>query len=64
MHIAYFSVDTIDSNLISPGNEPDKQISSEAQLRYLAYQAVCSKYSDEIASIQKYIPGWMPKFCR
>jgi hypothetical protein len=64
MHIAYSSVDTIDSNLISLTDEPDKQLSSEALLRHLAYQNVCSKYSDEIASIQKYIPGWMPKFHR
>ncbi|HEY2583045.1 MAG TPA: hypothetical protein VGI43_14625 [Mucilaginibacter sp.] len=63
MHIAYLSVDTIDSNLIPLTDEPDKRIISETQLRYLAYQTVCNKYSDEIASIQKYIPGWMPKFC-
>lgn len=64
MHIAYLSVDTIDPNLISLTDELDKQTHNEAQLRYLAYQRVCSKYSDEIASIQKYIPGWMPKFRR
>ena len=31
-------------------------------LRYQAYQAVCSKYSHEIADIQKYFPGWTPAF--
>lgn len=31
-------------------------------LRYKAYQAVCNKYSHEIADIQKYFPGWAPTF--
>jgi predicted metal-dependent peptidase len=27
-----------------------------------AYQATCNKYSNEIAAIQKYMPGWLPQF--
>jgi len=36
----------------------------EPVLRFKAYQAACEKYKDEIAAIQKYIPGWMPAFNR
>jgi len=35
---------------------------TELQLRYQAYQAVCSKYRHEIAAIRQHIPGWQPKF--
>lgn len=31
-------------------------------VRYHAYQSACNKYSNEIAAIQKYLPGWMPAF--
>jgi len=32
----------------------------ELQLRYQAYQTICSKYHREIAAIQKHLPGWLP----
>lgn len=31
-------------------------------LRYRAYQQACKKHQAYIAQIQKYIPGWFPKF--
>jgi hypothetical protein len=34
----------------------------EKQLRYHAYKAVCKKYQQEIAAIQKYFPNWQPRF--
>jgi hypothetical protein len=60
MHLAYSAISTI-SNNHSTGvqlNEPE----SEIQLRYNAYKTTCDKFSREIAAIQKYIPGWVPKF--
>jgi hypothetical protein len=36
----------------------------EVLQRLDGYKAACEKYKDEIASIQKYIPGWMPAFNR
>jgi len=33
---------------------------NELQLRYQAYQAICSKYHREIAAIQQYMPDWRP----
>jgi hypothetical protein len=32
------------------------------KLRYKGYKAACHKYQQEIAAIQKYIPGWKPDF--
>jgi len=59
MYIAYSalqqsSVENQHNNSPQPDHEP--------VLRYLAYQAVCAKYSKEIAEIQKYLAGWMPTF--
>ncbi|MGZ3871547.1 MAG: hypothetical protein ACXVJD_01445 [Mucilaginibacter sp.] len=59
MHLAY--------SAISPISAMQPQITTtepagERQLRYQAYQTACNKYSREIAAIQKYIPGWVPKF--
>ncbi|TFF33417.1 hypothetical protein [Mucilaginibacter psychrotolerans] len=34
----------------------------EMQQRIAAYHATCKKYKQEIAAIQKYLPGWMPAF--
>lgn len=34
----------------------------EMQQRIAAYQSACNKYKQEIAAIQKYLPGWMPAF--
>jgi hypothetical protein len=33
---------------------------NELQLRYQAYQTICSKYNNHIAEIRKYFPGWRP----
>jgi hypothetical protein len=60
MHLAYSAISTI-TNQQPIGiqlNGPENEI----QLRYNAYQATCNKFSSEIAAIQKYIPGWVPKF--
>ena len=35
---------------------------NELQLRIEAYRNTCQKYHQEIAAIQKYLPGWMPLF--
>lgn len=59
MHIAYSALQQPTPNSQScPATEPDH----EPLLRYQAYQAVCIRYSNEIAAIQKYMPGWMPAF--
>ncbi len=42
------------------GNQPETN--PELLLRYQAYLNACSKYSTYIAEIQKYFPGWQPKF--
>jgi len=57
MHIAYSAL-----NDSRQQQNQAPQTENELQLRYLAYQTVCSKYSREIAAIQKHLPGWMPKF--
>jgi len=62
MHIAYSSLINIIADINMPADCKDEQNDSEIRLRYLAYQTTCDKYSREIASIQKYIPGWVPKF--
>jgi hypothetical protein len=58
MHLAYSALQTINEQ--TNNNKPiaDNQIVT----RYKAYQAVCDKYSREIAAIQKYIPNWRPAF--
>ena len=64
MYIAYSAV--TDINNLSH-QTPNNQLAShenEIQLRYQAYQYTCNKFSNEIAEIQKYIPGWLPKFNR
>ena len=38
------------------------QPNNELQLRYQAYQETCNKYHGHIAEIQKYFPGWVPRF--
>jgi len=62
MYLAYSAINTINDNqnLLSENNH--HQSDNEALLRYEAYQNACNKYSREIAAIQKYMPGWMPKF--
>jgi hypothetical protein len=58
MHIAYSAISTSNDNKQSKmGGPVDEQL-----LRYQAYKTACNKYSKEIAAIQKYLPGWAPKF--
>jgi hypothetical protein len=56
MHLVY--------SKISPGLPPNKVIQNEDEMliRYMAYQEACEKHRNKITEIQKYIPGWMPKF--
>jgi hypothetical protein len=61
MYLAYSAIDKKLPAQPQAG-EQHEQNNSEIVLRYLAYQNVCDKYSNEIADIQKYLPGWMPKF--
>ncbi|MDB5131736.1 MAG: hypothetical protein JWR02_1485 [Mucilaginibacter sp.] len=60
MYLAYSAINA--SSTQPQTGEQHEQINSEIALRYQAYQNVCNKYSHEIAAIQKYLPGWMPKF--
>jgi len=59
MHLAYSAINQTNNHLQS-SQQP--QISNERLLRYQAYQQTCEKYRHEIAAIQKYLPGWLPKF--
>ncbi|WP_121810876.1 hypothetical protein [Mucilaginibacter kameinonensis] len=36
----------------------------EALQRIEGYRMACEKYQNEIAAIQKYMPGWLPSFTR
>lgn len=36
----------------------------EVLQRVEGYRMACEKYQDEIAAIQKYMPGWLPSFTR
>jgi hypothetical protein len=60
MHLAYFATSTITTDQCPPKVSLSDQFNSELMLRYQAYQTACNNYSREIASIQKYLPGWMP----
>ena len=57
MYIAYSA---ISDAATAQATLPDAE--NERLLRYQAYRYTCDKYSKEIAAIQKYIPGWLPKF--
>jgi hypothetical protein len=56
MYIAYSALRTTTKN----GKSQLKN--QQLQQRLESYHATCQKYSKEIAAIQKYLPGWMPKF--
>jgi len=62
MHLAYSAITTIAVNQYLPDSEQSENLGNEIMLRYQAYQTACEKYSREISAIQKYIPGWLPKF--
>ena len=59
MHLAYSALRSTDDSKPEPGN-PNH--ATEIQLRYRAYLETCNKYRSHINEIQKYLPGWMPKF--
>ena len=59
MYIAYSAIQKHDDHNQQNANP----LSSHEQfIRYRAYMETCSKYSKEIAAIQKYLPGWTPTF--
>jgi hypothetical protein len=58
MYIAYSALKKSKQQTPHNNQTEDEQL----KLRYKAYQAVCTKYSNEIADIQKYFPGWIPSF--
>ena len=45
-------------------NAPGTLIEHEVLQRFEGYRIACEKHKDEIAAIQKYIPGWQPAFNR
>ncbi|MFI5162605.1 MAG: hypothetical protein ACHQHN_15105 [Sphingobacteriales bacterium] len=59
MHIAYSALRGTDG--LKHESADSNQI-PELQLRYRAYLETCNKYSNHINVIQKYLPGWLPKF--
>jgi hypothetical protein len=62
MHLAYSAINTTHNSGPQSVDSIQHQNNNELMLRYQAYQTACNKYSNEIAAIQKYIPGWLPKF--
>ena len=56
MYIAYSAI----NDITSKGHETTKD--PITQIRYRAYQQTCKKHKQSIAQIQKFIPGWYPKF--
>jgi hypothetical protein len=59
MHLVYSAINNNDD---SRQRNNQSETDNEMLLRYRAYQTACDKYRHEIASIQKYLPGWMPEF--
>jgi len=60
MYIAYSALH--DLNTQNEQNNQNQTAANQPQKRNQAYRTICSKYRREIADIQKYIPGWQPKF--
>jgi hypothetical protein len=58
MHLAYSAISASTHHPHKTGSENE----NERIIRYRAYQTTCDKYAREIAAIQKYLPGWTPKF--
>ena len=59
MYIAYSAIQKQDDQ---QQQNPTVPLYHERAIRYQAYIETCAKYSNEIAAIQKYIPGWTPTF--
>jgi hypothetical protein len=57
MHIAYSAIQNT-----TPQQPEEQAINQQQSIRLRAYQATCSKFSKEIAAIQKYMPGWIPSY--
>ena len=60
MHIAYSAL--TDPASAQQQTKNKKHLTNTTLLRYEAYQATCQKFSEEISQVQKYFPGWLPKF--
>jgi len=58
MYIAHSAIQDITPQLPADKNTDRQQHS----IRLKAYQATCNKFYQEIAAIQKYIPGWVPAY--
>ena len=58
MYLAYSAL----NQQAEPTNQHQCAPENEIRIRYQAYQATCNKYSSHIAEIQKYFPGWKPRF--
>ena len=59
MYIAYSAIQTQDDQ---QQQSSTVSLNHERVIRYHAYIEICAKYSNEIAAIQKYLPGWTPTF--
>jgi hypothetical protein len=59
MHLAYSALRGADNPPRQPAAPSDVP---ELVLRYRAYLETCDKYRSHIGEIQKYLPGWTPKF--
>jgi len=62
MYLIYSAINTTITNQRQPGDTSERQPAHELMLRYQAYQTTCDKFSREITAIQKYMPGWTPRF--
>jgi hypothetical protein len=62
MYLAYSALDTNPINPLQLAGLQNDENNNEVMLRYQGYQTACDKLACEIAAIQKYIPGWLPKF--
>jgi hypothetical protein len=63
MYIAFSALQQ-SAREINNHNTPDTLNENDVLQRFEGYKAACEKYRDEIAVIQKYMPGWMPAFNR
>ena len=63
MNIAYSAL-AQEQNFYQPEKSTVQRTDNEVKIRYMAYLQACNKLNTEIAAIQKYFPGWMPKFQR
>ncbi len=61
MHLVHSAI-RLTNNKPSTDDNIQAQATNEIAIRYKAYKTACNKYSQEIAAIQRYLPGWMPGF--